>query len=149
MLSPRSSKASVDYARCGTLEIAVAAAAAMRDSRQAQNRSSCSRRPVRRSTSIASFEARGNHFRDIVIALPGIESRGRRCLMRFDREDNSLLVEWWFTVDRLLLTAVLVLIGVGIVVSLAASPSVALNKDLAAFYFVKRHVVIVAVSAFC
>ena len=56
--------------------------------------------------------------------------------MRFDREDTSLLADWWFTVDRLLLTAVFVLMGVGIVVSLAASPSVALNKDLSAFYFV-------------
>jgi cell division protein FtsW len=67
--------------------------------------------------------------------------------MRFDREDTSLLADWWFTVDRLLLTAVFILIGVGILVSLAASPSVALNKDLAAFYFVKRHIVIVAFGA--
>jgi len=67
--------------------------------------------------------------------------------MRFDREDTSLLADWWFTVDRLLLTAVFVLMGVGIVVSLAASPSVALNKDLSAFYFVQRHVIIVCIGA--
>ncbi|MFY0611058.1 MAG: cell division protein FtsW [Hyphomicrobiaceae bacterium] len=67
--------------------------------------------------------------------------------MRFDREDTSLLANWWFTVDRLLLTAVFLLMGVGIVVSLAASPSVAMNKDLAAFYFVKRHVIIVCAGA--
>ncbi len=67
--------------------------------------------------------------------------------MRFDREDTSLLANWWFTVDRLLLTAVFLLMGVGIVISLAASPSVAMNKDLAAFYFVKRHVIIVCVGA--
>lgn len=67
--------------------------------------------------------------------------------MRFDREDRSLLAEWWFTVDRLLLTAVFVLMGIGIIVSLAASPAVAINKDLAALYFVKRHVVIVCFGA--
>lgn len=64
--------------------------------------------------------------------------------MRFDREDKSLLVDWWFTVDRVLLTAVFMLIGIGIIVSLAASPSVALNKELPPFYFVKRHIVIAA-----
>ena len=67
--------------------------------------------------------------------------------MRIDREDTSLLADWWFTVDRLLLTAVFILMGVGIIVSLAASPSVALNKDLSAFYFVKRHIIIVCFGA--
>ncbi|MGI9480033.1 MAG: FtsW/RodA/SpoVE family cell cycle protein [Hyphomicrobiaceae bacterium] len=67
--------------------------------------------------------------------------------MRFDREDKSLLANWWFTVDRILLTAVFLLMGVGIIVSLAASPSVAINKDLAAFYFVKRHVIVVSFGA--
>ena len=67
--------------------------------------------------------------------------------MRFDREDKSLLANWWFTVDRILLTAIFMLMGVGIIVSLAASPSVAINKDLAAFYFVKRHVIVVSFGA--
>ena len=67
--------------------------------------------------------------------------------MRFDRDDTSLLADWWFTVDRLLLTAVFALIGVGIIVSLAASPSVALSKDLTAFYFVQRHVITKAVRS--
>ena len=67
--------------------------------------------------------------------------------MRFERDDRSLFAEWWFTVDRLLLTAVFGLMGVGIVVSLAASPSVAISKDLAAFYFVKRHVLFVCIGA--
>jgi cell division protein FtsW len=67
--------------------------------------------------------------------------------MRFDREDKSLITDWWFTVDRVLLTAILVLMGVGIIVSLAASPAVADNKGLDAFYFVKRHVLIVLAGA--
>ena len=67
--------------------------------------------------------------------------------MRFDREDKSLIADWWFTVDRVLLAAILELMGVGVIVSLAASPAVADSKGLEAFYFVKRHVVIVLAGA--
>lgn len=66
--------------------------------------------------------------------------------MRFDRDDTSLMADWWFTVDRVLLTAIFALIAVGIIVSLAASPSVALSKQLPAFYFVKRHVIVVCLG---
>lgn len=66
--------------------------------------------------------------------------------MRFDRDDTSLLADWWFTVDRVLLTAIFALIAVGIIVSLAASPSVALSKQLPAFYFVERHVIVVCLG---
>ena len=47
----------------------------------------------------------------------------------------------------MLLAAILVLMGVGVIVSLAASPAVADSKGLEAFYFVKRHVVIVLAGA--
>lgn len=59
--------------------------------------------------------------------------------MRISRADRSLLAEWWFTVDRVLLTAILVLAGTGLVLSLAASPAVAIKKGFAPFYFVERH----------
>ena len=61
--------------------------------------------------------------------------------MRLARDDRSLVSEWWFSVDRALLIAVLALIGVGIVLSLAASPAVATRKGLPTFYFVERHLV--------
>lgn len=61
--------------------------------------------------------------------------------MRIAREDRSRLTAWWFTVDRVLLTAIVVLVGVGIVLSLAASPAVATRKGLSTYYFVKRHLV--------
>jgi len=66
--------------------------------------------------------------------------------MRLNREDTSLLADWWFTVDRLMLAAVFILIATGVIVSLAASPSVAINKDLEPFYFVKRHIMVVGVG---
>ncbi|MGI9520205.1 MAG: FtsW/RodA/SpoVE family cell cycle protein [Hyphomicrobiaceae bacterium] len=61
--------------------------------------------------------------------------------MSLSRADRSVLTAWWFTVDRVQLYAICALVGIGLVVSLAASPSVAINKDLPPFYFVQRHVV--------
>lgn len=59
--------------------------------------------------------------------------------MRLTRSDRSLLSDWWFTVDRPLLFAVLILMIGGLVVSLAASPSVATRLGLDTFHFFKRH----------
>ncbi len=67
--------------------------------------------------------------------------------MRISRTDRSLVAEWWFTVDRVLLTAILFLAGSGLVLSLAASPAVALKKGLPAFHFVERHVAFSALGA--
>ena len=59
--------------------------------------------------------------------------------MRISRSDGSLLATWWYSVDRSLIVALLILIGVGLVFSLAASPAVAGKKGLELFYFVERH----------
>lgn len=59
--------------------------------------------------------------------------------MSFPRSDRSLLARWWTTIDQPLLTAVLFLVAIGLVVSLAASPAVADAKNLRPFYFVERH----------
>jgi len=67
--------------------------------------------------------------------------------MSISRSDRSLVADWWFTVDRLLLAAILALLGVGLVVSLAASPGVAVKKGLAPFHFVERHVVFAGAGA--
>jgi len=60
--------------------------------------------------------------------------------MKFSRADRSRLAVWWFTVDHALLYAILIIVATGIVLSLAASPAVALRKGLAGYYFVERHV---------
>jgi cell division protein FtsW len=52
-----------------------------------------------------------------------------------------LLADWWFTVDRMLLAAVLVIAGTGLVLSMAASPAIAIKRGLPALYFVERHLV--------
>lgn len=60
--------------------------------------------------------------------------------MRISRADRSRFAEWWFTVDYVLLLAILALVGAGLVLSLAASPAVAIKKGLPTYYFVKRHI---------
>ena len=60
------------------------------------------------------------------------------------RVERTPFADWWWTVDRLLLAAVLVLMMTGIVLSLAASPAVATRIGLDAFYFVNRHAMYLA-----
>ena len=67
--------------------------------------------------------------------------------MRFSRADRSLLAEWWFTADRTLLTVLLGLLGLGVVLALAASPAVAVRKGFHAFHFVERQVVFALAGA--
>lgn len=59
--------------------------------------------------------------------------------MRISRTDRSVLADWWFTIDRVLLTAVLALAAAGCVLSLAASPAMALKRGFPTFYFFERH----------
>jgi cell division protein FtsW len=59
------------------------------------------------------------------------------------RLERTHFAAWLWTVDRLLLVAVLALMFGGIVLSLAASPPVASRLGLDPFYFVSRHVLYV------
>src|SRR3954451_232563 len=60
------------------------------------------------------------------------------------RVERTRFANWWWTVDRLMLAAIAVLIMTGIVLSLAASPAVATRIGLDAFYFVNRHAMYLA-----
>jgi len=55
------------------------------------------------------------------------------------RADTSLIAEWWRTIDKLMLGAVLFLMLVGMMLSFAASPAVAERIDLDSLHFIKRH----------
>lgn len=66
--------------------------------------------------------------------------------MSFSRTDRSRLAAWWFTVDRVLLSAIVALVLIGLMLSLAASPAVAIKKHLPTFYFFKRHLLYSAVG---
>jgi cell division protein FtsW len=56
------------------------------------------------------------------------------------RLERTPFAAWWWTVDRLMLAALIVLMLAGIVLSLAASPPVAARLGLEPFYFVNRHI---------
>lgn len=62
------------------------------------------------------------------------------------REQRTPLSEWWWTVDRLLLAAVMALIIAGVILSLAASPPVAARIGLDPFHFFNRHVLFLVPS---
>lgn len=66
--------------------------------------------------------------------------------MRISRAEKSLLAEWWFTIDRVLLASILAIAGIGIILSLAASPAIALKRGLPTYYFVERHLVFTALG---
>ena len=142
------------FERCSTLDKAVAAAA--RDAGRLGGREPI----VLLSPACASydqfrnFEVRGEAFCALVAALPraapGVRNAaapigraGRRRLgiwaMTLSRAERSRLADWWFTVDRVLLATVLVIAGTGMLLSLAASPAIALKRGLPTFYFVERH----------
>jgi cell division protein FtsW len=56
------------------------------------------------------------------------------------REQRTPLSEWWWTVDRLQLAAIVTLMLAGIILSLAASPPGATRIGLDPFHFFNRHV---------
>lgn len=61
----------------------------------------------------------------------------------FSRRDTSVLGRWWWTIDRWSLSAIIIIMAVGILLSFAASPPVAERLNLGTFFFVKRHIIMV------
>lgn len=64
----------------------------------------------------------------------------------FGRGDGSLLADWWHTVDRWALGAVVLLFALGIVLGLAASPPLAEKNGLWTYHYVLRHVIFALVA---
>jgi cell division protein FtsW len=57
--------------------------------------------------------------------------------MLISRSDRGALARWWFTIDLPLLSAVLLLMAMGVLISMAASPPVAERIGLDSFHFFK------------
>ena len=62
------------------------------------------------------------------------------------RSESSVVGDWWHTVDRWSLGAVLVLFVLGLVLGLAASPPLAYKNDLWAYHYVARQAVFAVVA---
>ncbi len=63
-----------------------------------------------------------------------------------NRTDRSVLGQWWWTVDRWGVAAIVLLVAIGILLSFAASPGVAVKYDYPQFYFVYRNFLFLAPS---
>ena len=61
----------------------------------------------------------------------------------FTRPESSIVGDWWHSVDRWALGALLALIALGLVLALAASPPLAHDNGLWTYHYVLRHVVFV------
>ncbi len=59
-------------------------------------------------------------------------------MMHFARNDTSILGNWWWTVDRWLLGAVILLGALGLLLTTTASPPVAERINVESFHFVKK-----------
>jgi cell division protein FtsW len=66
--------------------------------------------------------------------------------MMFARIDQSPVARWWWTVDRWSLGALMLLLGFGAVMSMAASPAVAERLGYAPLHFAERHLVTVPIA---
>jgi cell division protein FtsW len=59
--------------------------------------------------------------------------------MMFSRAEKTPLAEWWWSIDRELLGALILLLTCGMVLSFAASPPVAERIGLSPWFFIVRH----------
>ena len=59
--------------------------------------------------------------------------------MMFSRAEKTPLAEWWWSIDRELLGALILLMTCGMVLSFAASPPVAERLGLSSWHFIIRH----------
>ena len=59
------------------------------------------------------------------------------------RTDTSLVGQWWWTIDRWFLGALLILLFFGILMVFGASPAVAAKLNLSSYYFIKKHLLVV------
>ena len=62
------------------------------------------------------------------------------------RDQRTPFSDWWWTVDKLLLGAIMALMLGGVILSLAASPPVATRIGLDPFHFFGRHVLFLVPS---
>jgi len=67
-------------------------------------------------------------------------------MLTFARTDTSLIARWWWTVDRWTLAAIALLIFIGAILIVAASPPVAARIGLGEFHFVRRQMVYLAIG---
>jgi len=61
--------------------------------------------------------------------------------MQISRTDRSVFGHWWWTIDRGVLGALMLLVLIGVLLVSSASPAVAERINLPAFHFLTRHII--------
>ncbi|MGD9639314.1 MAG: FtsW/RodA/SpoVE family cell cycle protein [Alphaproteobacteria bacterium] len=64
----------------------------------------------------------------------------------FARTDNSILGNWWWTIDKWIFTSIFILIGIGILLNFAASPAVANTINVNMYHFIKKQLFLMPVA---
>ncbi len=67
-------------------------------------------------------------------------------MIQVPRDDRSVIGQWWWTVDRWTLGAVLAIMGFGVLLTLAASPPAAERIGADSFMFAKRQFVFLPIA---
>ena len=68
--------------------------------------------------------------------------------MSLSRTDTSTIGRWWWTVDRWTIAALMVLIGIGCLLTMAASPAVADRIGIDSFHFIRRQFIFLVPAIF-
>jgi cell division protein FtsW len=67
--------------------------------------------------------------------------------MKFDRSKSNIFLNWWWTIDRLTMGAIFLLIAIGFVLLMAASPTVAERIKVPSFHFVQKQLIFYLLGA--
>lgn len=59
-------------------------------------------------------------------------------MISFSRSSRGMLANWWWTVDKLLLMLIAILLGIGAILSISASTAVSNNLGRGQFYFILK-----------
>ncbi len=59
-------------------------------------------------------------------------------MISFARNSRSIVANWWWTVDKVLLTMITLIITIGVFLNFSASPAVANRIGVGSFHFIKR-----------
>lgn len=57
------------------------------------------------------------------------------------RTDTSIVGSWWWTVDRMSLVVFILLMVAGLILVIAASPTIAVSRELDSYHFVQRQII--------
>ena len=65
----------------------------------------------------------------------------------FSRTDNSIIAQWWWTVDKWMLGAIFAIIAIGIILNFSASPAIAERIGASDnYFFIKRQLLFLPIA---